>query len=449
MTKKFLAVTLVLVLAAGFAAVAQDEERPLTGTWENTLYLNPTEPELVDLVEFYSTVEGTYTSGGLTFTGEADLAYDNTYDYDGLTDLELGVSTSVGLLDLSSTVNFNTQTPGLEYWTSSASLTLGGVSITDTFVLQDTSDNPNVNNGFGAGMDLSFSGETPGGVSVTVNNYFGMEPLVDTSLRSARLDWGYATVGLITGTDYGYGSIPYYSGYAIVDDHGSVQTASSDYSPSSLQYVGSKLTLENLSLGCCDFSNETLFSEMNGFEYTLFEFTIESTSLPLTLDGALKFTPQTKSISLTPSIDTGWACFTVYTDLSGVLGNDGPSMTGDTINGLEIEGFAITGVELGHVTFSSYTALGSNTLYTLEGYNFYPHGTYDELFRIEKLDKYPLDFTLDTYFDMSNSQGIFDLALFAGSMAYEIDEEFTIGTGVEVEPVGGLQEFSFTFDYSF
>lgn len=296
-------------------------------------------------------------------------------------------------------------------------------------------------------MNLMFSGETPGGVSVTVENLFGMEKVEASGYFSSRYltFWNpYYPAGHVTGTVFSSG-VPYYTGYNIVTDHDPAK-GDGTYGASSLQYVESIITLENMSLGCCDFSNETVFTEANGFEYTEFEFTIESTSLPISLDGYLKFTEQTKSIYLVPSISTDWACFTVYSGLIPDLGNNG--YTESVLNGFEIRGFAIEDVELGHVKFSSYTALGDHTLNSMLNAYMFETG-YDELFRIEKLEKYPLDFTLDTYFNMSGSSGIFDLALFAGSMEYEIDDEFTIGTGVELEPDAGLQEFSFTFDYSF
>lgn len=458
MTKKFVALTMVLVLVAGVGALAaDDEDRPFYGTWENTLTLDPNQEADYNADNPFrldSTLEATYTAGGLTFTGEAVFDYDTREgdelpEESGLTDVEFGMETSVGLLDLTSTVNFNVQTPGLNYWVNQATLTLGGVSITDTFVLQDTK--AGADEGFGAGMDLAFSGETPGGVSVTVNNYFGMEPVMDIDGGI----WGaFYPQGLISGTTFDYNTLPYASGYHIMTDHDLDGDGDGRYGPSSMQYVATMLTLDNLSLACCDFSSETLFSEANGFEYTEFAFTIESESLPISLDGWLTFTAQTKSLYLEPSITTDWACFTVY---SGLITGEGTednvlaanSENESVIHGFEIRGFGLTGVELGHVEFSAYAALGGNDLYDMtQDLTFYPYGSYNELIRIEKLEKYPLDFTLDTYFDMSNG-GLFDLALFVGDMEYELDDEFTIGTGLEVEPDGGLQEFSFTFDYSF
>jgi|GEM_PF-1817136 len=442
MTKKFLALTMVLVLAAGFAAVAQD--RPLEGSWENELTFVPqTNP----IDSFTSTLDVTYNSGGITYNSISE------FDLGGFDDQEFGVSTSVGLLDLESIINFNPSAPGLDYWLTDAALTLGGVSITDNFLLQDTK--AGLDNGYGAGMDLGFSGETPGGVSIEVNNYFGMEPVV---YNADTVKWD----GEITGRQFGYYSIPGDSGYAIVGRHGPSQTNA--YNPSAMQYVATKLTMENKSIGCCDFSSETLFSELNGFEYTEFEFEMVSENLPLSLDGDLKFTPQTKSVVLTPSLTTEWGCFDVYTDLSGTLANN--SQTGSTLTGLEVEGFSLTGVELGHVEFSSYTALYDYNVADLNSdfrasYDFVDdegdeHTEYfDEVIRIDKMDMegVNLDFVVDTYFDMSESSGLFDLALFELEAAYELSSQFTIDNGLLISPKtkgnGGLEEVSLGLDYSF
>ena len=171
--------------------------------------------------------------------------------------------------------------------------------------------------------------------------------------------------------------------------------------------------------------------------------------MPISLDGDLMFTPQTKSIYLEPSLDADWACFEVYTGLTTGQSNDLLANNDEeysVIDGFEIRGFAIKDVELGHVKLSSYTALGSHSLSSMTDTYF---SSYDELIRIEKLEEYPLDFTLDTYFDMSDSEGIFDLAEFDGTMEYTIDDEFTLGTGIVIKPNAGLQTFDFTFDYSF
>ncbi|MEF8798883.1 MAG: hypothetical protein V5A79_05660 [Candidatus Bipolaricaulota bacterium] len=429
MTKKFLALTLVLVLATGFMAVAAEhgDDRPLYGSWENTLTLNPTPPPGSNIIKaFDSTLDVTYESGGITYTSES------VFDLTGYADQTFGVSTSMGLLTLDSTVDFDPSVPALSYWATDASLGLGGVNLSTLFLLQDTDSTSSTH--YGAGLKFSLSGETPGGVSVAVDNYFGMDSSTATG-----------------------------SGYVIVTDHDETQTDS--YGASSLQYVSTVLTLDSMSLGCCDFSSETKFSEAEGFEYTLFEFTITSETMPLSLAADLKFTPQTKSIHLTPTLETGWACFDVYTSLDANLSRN--TNSGSVIDSLIVKGFSITGVELGHVTFSSYTALGT---YTVADLNSSLRGSYtytfvddevedtyteelDELIRIEKLDKFPLSFTADVYFDMSDSNGLFDLALFELNTAYDLSTQFAVGSGLLIspknDPYGGLEEVYFSFDYTF
>jgi len=290
--------------------------------------------------------------------------------------------------------------------------------------------------GKSAGVDLEFSGETPGGVSVTVNNLFGMEQVKNLGYAygyTYQDKWtpvyaSFMKQGVVSGTDFYWNSIPYETGYHM-------QTGS--------RYVHTTVTLENMSIGCCDYGVETMFS-INGFEYTEFEFTLESENLPLSLDGWLTFTTQTKSIYLEPSFTNDWVCFNVYASLTPDLGNNSEEQS--LLESLEIRGFSITDIELGHVKVSSYTALGSHTVNTmLQSYwGGWQGEYYDELIRIEKLEDLPLDFTLDTWFNMSDGSGIFDLGVFDASMSYEVGDEFTVGSGVVFYPADGLGSFDTT-----
>jgi len=381
MTKKFLALTMVLVLAAGFAAVAQEDDRALTGSWENTITLKPVQTNSFDA--FDSTLNVTYNSGGITYNSTS------TFDLTGYTSQEFGVSTSVGLLDLDSTMDFDPTSPSLNYWKNTASLTLGGVSITDMFLLQNN----------GAGMELSFEGETPGGVSVTVDNLFGLKENDDMD-----------------------------SDYEI-------------YAGSSFDYWSTVMTLDNLSLGCCDFSNETKFVEgaeagSPMFKYSEFSIDMfEAGSLPLSLSADIKFEADQKTVTLDPGITTDWGCFDVWAVLDS---------TDSTYDGININGFALTGVNLGHVDLSYYSALDGNYVSHWDGIS----KDYPELLRIDKHEELPLDFTLDTYLETGGSGGLFDLALFDASASYALDDEFTLGSGLEVKPSSGLDKLTLSLDYS-
>ncbi|MFW6006314.1 MAG: hypothetical protein ACOC9A_02620 [Candidatus Bipolaricaulota bacterium] len=432
MTKKFLALTLVLVLAAGFAAVAQEEdEKALTGSWENDLILDISNED-IDSFNYNGVLNVNYTTGGI------DYSSTSTFDDDGFDSQEFGVDLSVGLLDLSSTADFNVQTPSLAYWSNNATMTLGGISISDTFLLQEM-------NSYGAGMDLMFSGETPGGVSVSVNNYLGMEPVVEND------DGDY--VGEITRVDASDTAID--SGYRIVVedewDEDAGKGTGDGYGGSSFQYVGTMLSLDSLSLGCCDFESNTLFSELQGFEYTEFLFDIEAEDFPITLSGNITFTPDEKTASLVPETDfgLGWVCFTVYTNFDDLFSGTELEV-GDSFT--IVEGFGIKEVTLGDVEFSSYTALGDSDLENLNAVDsdvpYIVGEDYDEVIRIEKLEKFDLDFSLDTYFDMNGDGGLFDLALFDASASYELSDQFSFGSGLSVSPDSGLGEVTLSLDYS-
>jgi len=628
MSRKVLAITLVLVLAAGFGALAA-EEKPFSGSWDSCVTLDPTQTNPISAFDSTLTVE--YITGGKT------LGSVSTFDLTGWTDQEFSIAMSMGLLDLSSTVDFDPQdvdvfqgpgwmeepntgndfpgaehpfglgtnnpvpgeAPHFDYWESDVALTLGGVSLSARSLLQRwdwndeawtttqgtdgtiTGTGPGTNNpvyrlfdvpqnfdavsgndyyqddfwqqnntqtttagppnggadgyalpnaeltgSFGSGLELSISGETPGGVSVAVATQLGLMPkadaesniqdLVDEHIQTGMMNsgagvatWAAVTkpmvrnwladnANTIPGTvttwynaefgasawtadsmatvrnnvrdfisnqatisdvpaESGYVNYLHYRAIALQIDWDSTGTNSAPlledvwldgaYGLSAFPYYSTKVTFSGQSLGCCDYTSEIYFTELNGFEYALFEWTMESSNWPLTLDADLKFTPTMKSIHLTPSLEVGWVCdMVVYTDLSGVLANN--TTTGSTISGLEVLGFGIEGVELGHVSISGYTALGDYMLSDLDALAsvFDYASSYDEVFRIEKSDS--LSLTADVYFDMTESEGLFDLGLFDLWTSFALSDQFEVGTGVEVSPTAGLTALEFCFDYS-
>jgi len=238
--------------------------------------------------------------------------------------------------------------------------------------------------------------------------------------------------------------------------------------------VDSELQLTGMVFDCCSYDVTTKFSEEKGFEETEFEFNIGGENNPISFEVDLTFTTQTKSIELDPSIDTTWGCFDVYADLTtsnvdDLLGNN--SVTVSSLGGLQIEGFGISNVSLGHVTFSSLTALDGNLYRPIRTYDMdlragdyvidpallyrrlYKETDYDEIFSLEKKrDEFPLTLGVDFYFDMSGDQvtedSIFDLALITGNGRYQLSDQFSLGAGVAVEP-GALKRFRLSFGYSF
>jgi len=422
----FLVVAVTLAVSAlGFPGYGS-----LSGSMTNDLHFEPqTNPLALD-----STLTVNYSAGGLNFQSISSLE-DNSF-----TDQEFRVDFSLGLLDVDSTLAFDPPEARMDYWLAEGGFTLGRLRVENVFLLEYLEKEES----FGAGYELSLSGRLAGGARVYLSNYFGMEE----------------NTGEILGIEPG-------SGYTIVTGDG-VGTGS--YGPSQLQYVETVLEVTGISFDCCQFHSTTKFSEAEGFEYSLFEFDLEAEIIPLELETELKFSTQTKSVELNPRLDLEWACFDLYTDLSTVddenlLGNDGT--TADTIGGLEIEGFGISEVAVGHLTFSSLTALEGN-LFRLssasdmdlraEDYvldpdpvysGLYTETGYDEVFSIEKSGPaFGLTLGVDFYFDMSQSSSLFDFALLTGSGEYELSDQFTLGAALAVEP-DRLQGVRVSLDYYF
>ena len=412
---------LILSITVGVGAAAKPD---LYGSFENDLYFLPEN----DFLDYKSELDITYRMGGIDFKSESVFYKENYYSQ------LFGLSFPLGLLDIDSTLSFNPAKIRLNYFLGDATFTLAGLGIDNTFLLEYV----NKEDSYGSGYELTLYGRLPSGPTMYVENYFGMK---ENEAEALGLEEG--------------------SGYTIV---------TKGYGPSQLQYVATIIELGNLHFGCVDFMSTTKISEQKGFEHTTLEFDLASENFPLQLEGELKFTPQTKSIELDPRLDLDWACFKVYTDLStpddeDLLVNNSNEVS--TIGALEVEGFGITGVNLGHVSFSSLTALKGNLnrltdqedmdlraddyvldpdpVYT----GLYTETPYDEIISIEKSGPdYDLTFGGDIYFDMSNSEAIFDTALFTGSGQYQLSDQFSLGAGVAMKP-GELEAVRFSFDYYF
>ncbi len=192
----------------------------------------------------------------------------------------------------------------------------------------------------------------------------------------------------------------------------------------------------------------------------------------LGFDVDLTFTSQKKSVQLHPSLDTAWSCFDVYTELTtsnvdNLLGSNSTS----SLNGLQIEGFGISDVSLGHVILSSLTALDGNlyrpaNTYILDlradDYLIDPHSDYEGLYvetdydQVLSLYKSGEDLNLtfggNVYFDMSNDEtetnSIFDTALVTSNAQYKFSDQFSMGAGFAIKP-DNLERVRLSFVYSF
>ena len=431
---------LLICLTLGVTTVAQqDEERTLTGNLKNDLYLRPNLPEDEDLFGYNVTLDLDYSL--TSFTVGSTTKFSNSGDTSGLVEQSFDVDGKLEIFDVSSEIVFDTKNNRLDYWLSETSLTFGGATFSSAFLLEyhvyefvpgvGFEDYPGE---YGAGFDLSVSGEVAGGGEAEITNLFGME------------EDEYERIGIQSG-----------SGYDIVQWG---QEGKFTYGPSSLHYVSTTVNLYDQIVGCCSFDNETRFSYRFGFEYSEFGFTIDSDNLPLSFDTSIRFTPQTKSVTLDPYLEINTDCFSTYFDLvEGSL---------NTYQ-FEVEGFGLTDVKLGRVNFSSITALKGNLYkdagasdivlraddYLIDPDNKDPYTEtdYDEIASIyvspQDATKYPnYSFGADFYFDMSGSDALIDLSLFTADLTARLGRQFELGMGASITP-GGDVEMLLEFDAYF
>ena len=228
--------------------------------------------------------------------------------------------------------------------------------------------------------------------------------------------------------------------------------------------TGQKVTISGLSFGCIDDLTTTFYmSCLSGFEWVRFEVEGICTGLSwLTLDLALTFQLQTKSIVITPSVVLAdCVCIDTYLDIRTRADDD-------TLYGsfTSITGISLYGVEVSYTwqggTFRALSVLdtGRYVLTTPEygsmiasladvvanGYSYYPD--YWEMYSIALTQDGCCGgltgFLVNTYFD-KDSTGIFDWAL------THVEAEFAINpilflTGLIELDTAGVNRFGFGFE---
>jgi len=400
---------------------------------------------------------------GTAVRGELRLPY--SYDGSGVEDLS--GQTTLGeekylLLDLyyaqpygedypignwggSSQVRFSASENNLEYWLNDLIINYGGFSYEGIFLLQkklsfSRTPSPNLNDNeevYRAGMELSVSGTKFSGVSLAIENWFGLE---ENPLELA----GFNSPGT------------YGSGYLLTGDPG---------------YQGTKVILRNLKLGPISFENETLLNITNGFEYTRFSTDVEPEGIPIEIDTSLSFREDSKTVKLIPSIVTEWGCIGVGTDIGFSESEN------SVVESISVIGLELTEVQLGNVNLDFVTSLRGNLLKRRDRTNLDLHAPdylYDTPSQLTDLtetkipkefENFPLPFeetlydsvltlstgTTDTSVDLDfylsgneGSAGLFDLGLVTGTLEKDFAKNLGFGIGVELAPEDGLQTFKFT-----
>ena len=387
-------VALICLMTIPLGAVAADNGT-FTGSWDNSITLLP---QTESFSSFDSTLTLNYSTGEVSYSSTSD------FDLSGLSDQQFTTGFSLSNVTMNSTADLDPADRHLDYWLNQATVTIPqNATFIHTFLLQRMA-----NGDYGTGMQLAVAGPLTDGVTLDLSTLFGMEEDDDMD-----------------------------SGYALVTSHGDTEDA---YGPSLLQFVSATAGFAGVQFGCVDLDSEVFFTEAKGFEYLEFEFDIVSQALPLDLATTVIFETQAKSVTLDPTLTFDIACFSLYNEISG-------SDIGDQLTGLEIEGFSITDLKMGHVTVSSYTALGGNVISDLVEDVFDYEDDYQEVFRISKTGN--LSLTVDSYFYLNGQGTLFDFALLDGTASFSFTEQFSLGAGTEIGPSTGIEELELSFDYSF
>ncbi len=442
----FLVVVFLLALSLPWAAATAqpDEEGTLSGSLKTDLYLHPAETG--DFINYNSSLDLDYSLDSFTLGSTTRLK--NTGGTTGLSNQSLQLDGRLGIFDVSSEAVFVPEENRLDYWLSESSVTFGGATIETLLLLEYVSKSGYITpfpGKFGAGAELTLKKASSKGMTVDIKNRFGLKESESEVL------------GKTSGSGYDIDLIEFDSSGDPLPRYKALKSLNN------FHYVNTVAEIGELSFDCCSFDTETKFSRKNGFEYTLFDFRIESDDYPLTLDTEVKFSPQTKSVTLDPEIDVTYDCFTVYMDML----EDGS----DTYSyDLAFEGIELRQMPLGPVRVSSITSLQGN-LYRnygtsnlkLRAYDYlidpdkpshYLETSFDEVFSIEARSSsssgYPsFNLGLDFYFDTSNGKNLFDLSLVTLNGKNSLSEDFDLGTGVSLDPEEGPTEIFFELDYYF
>ena len=440
-----LVLSLAIFFVPGDVAVAQEEEDlTLTGNWKNDIFINPDDTD--ELLDYSSALSLNYEFG--SFNLGSFTRFSDTTSSTGFIEQRFEFDGRLGLFNTSSDVVFDPDETRLDYWLTESSFTFGGATLQSTFLLEYMSIagyDPPFPDSYGAGAEIALLAAGDNGIDVDIRTRFGLE------VSEAEV------LGITSG-----------SGFDIdlreVDSQGNpLSKKEALRSINNFHYVNMVAEIDGPTLGCCTFNTETKISREEGFEYVLLEFPIELTDFPITLDTDLRFSPQSKSVTLDPELDVSFDCFTVYMDML----QDGST---EANYNFEIEGFELRQVALGPVEFSSITSLkgnlyrsyGSSNL-KLRSYDYlidpdnplnYISTPFDEVISLEthtpREEGYPsLDLGMDLYFNMSGSEDLFDLSLVTMNAKTGLASNIDIGTGVSFELQDGPTELFFELDVYF
>jgi len=420
--KKALVLSLGLLLALGFATLAQGE---LTGSWDTTITINPagnvpsagngpygTPP---DFFSFDSTLEITYSVGGWSFTSTTGV------DYTGWAWQDFAVAGSFGAFDVSGGMILSPLGDDLAYpewiWLDTG-FTFGAVAIDIDFDL------------YAQDIRLCLGGEaTTGLVDISIELCFGDLPIHPI--------YGYPNDNFPVGAGQGYPYSPWFAA-----------PAGNDNDVCDLNWSGVVITVDFPF--CCADVSATLVMDCDGFDNVCFEVEgIVVSNIPwFTLDAELCFELETKTLTLSPNFDFGAdVCFDVYfsaddSDVVAPLGG-GLSLPQINIVGLGLE------CEIGGVSFSALSFWDDVLDKYKPGLLYYE--PYWEAYRIATTEDAccgPFDFDITIFFDSTPDMSgfLFDVAAFEANFSYELGANFIFSMGLDYTAATGLTLWQIGFE---
>ncbi|MBS3787726.1 hypothetical protein KGY79_05955 [Candidatus Bipolaricaulota bacterium] len=425
--KRIANITFLLLLSFSFLAFGS-----FSGNWKSTLSLSPQlDPQTASISAFSSQLYFNYAADGISVSSTS------TFDLNTFSRQSFGLGLEPGLLDLNSTISFYAPESRLDYWKITGDTVIAGLGITNVFLVEYMDEV----SGYGAGNKLVLSGDLSDGVTAEITSYFGLEEdLVEQE-------------GWQEGSGYDI---------AVFGPNGE--------KVSMLEYETTEVEIVGQQLDCCKFDLLSQFSADDGFNYALFNFLIKNDNFPLSFDTGITFTSEKKHVSLTPQLNIGWSCFSLYT------GFIPPTVDTSTskLKGFKVKGFGINSIKIGNVKISSLTALGDGVLwknkaagsdiylraedYVLEPDPieevYYKEVTYgydkvafNSVFSIEASQG--IDLGIDFYSEGAKGGKLFDLGLVTGEAEYTFSRQFSIGFGTSLFPGQGIDRIDLVMDYSF
>jgi len=313
MTGKMLLTSAVVLLLFGLTALAAS---PFSGSWNTAVALSPTP---FSLSGFSSLLTVDYTLGGFTASSDSDL-YLAGFIWQGF-----GLTGSLGAFKVQGDVLFGPTTASFLYDQLIVTTSIAGIDL-GLYAAQLSGD---VLGGPADGSVLRVAG-TIG--SLQIVNCFEMGARIKDS------DYhGITIVHAATGVSKTYITNPLTPGQG---------------------FTGDKLTVSGWSFACLSDGSVSLYMTDQGFDSLKLDLAGIKTGLSwLTVDLALTFEMQTKSIVLTPTLNVGNAtCVVPYVDIRTGSANNTLSSGSSSLTGISLDGFSITHA-FGNVTVKDLTVL--------------------------------------------------------------------------------------------